>query len=204
MAKAQIAKLSPFRPGVKSNIFLDRASDFLGSKAPPAIVASLSTILVPYINFQNKSSIGRMVVATELAGEISDIFRELYEFNFQIAKIVPMASIAWSDEVSMKMNNSSCFNYRTIAGSNRLSLHALGRAIDINPCQNPCFVETHDGEVQVHPARAIRRRDAPGSIFEEGIAVSAFVARGWKWGGHWTSPRDFHHFQKDVEKGEIC
>lgn len=31
----------------------------------------------------------------------------------------------------MAADNSSAFNYRTIAGTDRLSRHALGRAVDI-------------------------------------------------------------------------
>ena len=34
-------------------------------------------------------------------------------------------------------NNTYAFNYRNVGGTNRLSNHAYGKAIDINPMQNP-------------------------------------------------------------------
>ena len=38
---------------------------------------------------------------------------------------------------SMSADNTSAFNFRVIAGTTLLSQHALGRAIDINPVENP-------------------------------------------------------------------
>ena len=37
----------------------------------------------------------------------------------------------------MSADNSSPFNFRVIAGTELFSQHALGRAIDINPVENP-------------------------------------------------------------------
>ena len=37
----------------------------------------------------------------------------------------------------MEADNTSCFNYRVVAGTNRVSKHGLGTAVDINPRENP-------------------------------------------------------------------
>ena len=42
-----------------------------------------------------------------------------------------------SDDASMAANNSSAFNFRRVQGTQVLSHHARGLAIDLNPVQNP-------------------------------------------------------------------
>ncbi len=41
------------------------------------------------------------------------------------------------DETSMDANNTSAFNFCNVSGSSRLSKHAYGLTIDINPKINP-------------------------------------------------------------------
>ena len=50
----------------------------------------------------------------------------------------------------MADNNSSAFNYRFIAGTERFSKHAFGRALDVNPLQNP-FVRSDSSVVPEGP-----------------------------------------------------
>jgi len=67
------------------------------------------------------------------------------------------------------------YNYRNIAGTSKLSNHAFGNAIDINPQANPM------GRNLV--------TDMPAS-------VSAIAARnGFDWGGDWKSKKDAMHFE---------
>jgi hypothetical protein len=88
-----------------------------------------------------------------------------------------------SDEASMAADNTSAFNCRRIAGTSRWSEHAYGRAIDINPVENP------------HVTAAIDRSQLrPGMIVADDVVVKAFAAIGWSWGGTWRSSKDYQHF----------
>ena len=100
---------------------------------------------------------------------------------------------AASDEASMAADNSSAFNFRLVAGTDILSQHALGRAIDINPVENPYVEGSH-----VSPGRGRRYLDRtdvrPGMIVPHEVVVRVFRRIGWGWGGRWTSARDYQHF----------
>ena len=61
----------------------------------------------------------------------------MYEANYPIEKVRLVDEYNADDETSMSANNSSCFNYRTISGTNKVSMHGRGLAVDINPLYNP-------------------------------------------------------------------
>ena len=104
----------------------------------------------------------------------------------------PITCFGWSDEASMAADNCSAFNYRLIAGTDRLSRHAAGRAIDINPFENPAI--TLNGIVC--PAGAAYRPGEPGTFGDGDRVVRAFKKRGWRWGGEFSHLHDYHHFEK--------
>ena len=94
--------------------------------------------------------------------------------------------------ISVKDNNTSCFNFRYVIGSDKLSDHSTGNAIDINPMQNPW----------VHPSshKIEGRKYDPsqkGTITEE--IVNIFKKYGWDWGGNWRNPDYQHFFKPDME-----
>ncbi len=70
-----------------------------------------------------------------------------------------------------------CFNFRRITGGTRLSDHAWGIALDIDPDKNP-FNKKHDPSKGMMPLAVVK-------IFEDA---------GWRWGGHFPKP-DCMHFQ---------
>src|ERR687891_28556 len=47
------------------------------------------------------------------------------------------------DRRSMKADNTSAFNCRFVAGTTRWSMHAYGKAIDLNPIENPYVSGSH-------------------------------------------------------------
>jgi D-alanyl-D-alanine carboxypeptidase-like protein len=100
------------------------------------------------------------------------------------------------DERSMAANNTSAFNCRPVAGTDRWSQHSFGAAIDLNPVQNPYVTEAGispaAGRAYARPGA--RRAAVEGLITEGSPAVRAFRAAGWEWGGDWTSPKDYQHF----------
>lgn len=178
--------------GVVVESAMDFAGAVAGTAAPPEVAASLCLIDVYHLGFDGRPHRGQIVVHRELAAEIGEIFRLMEQWRFPIAGVVPIVRYGWSDEASMAADNSSAFNYRTIAGTNRLSRHALGRALDINPRENPALYP--DGRIA--PAGAVYRPGTPGTFTEGHPAVCAFIERGWRWGGHFDPMRDYHHFEK--------
>jgi hypothetical protein len=100
----------------------------------------------------------------------------------------------------MTANNTSCFCYRKIAGSPRLSKHSLGLAIDINPLQNPCVKRRKDGTLFIQPQAgrqyANRQKNHPYKITKGDLCYRLFLAHGFSWGGNWRSSKDYQHFEK--------
>jgi hypothetical protein len=100
------------------------------------------------------------------------------------------------DELSMEDDNTSAFNCRGIPGSSRWSLHAYGRAIDINPLLNPSIDSAGTLEPKNAAVYLDRKRIDPGLLHSGDDAVRAFTDRGWTWGGNWKSPVDYQHFER--------
>jgi hypothetical protein len=162
-----------------------------GKEIPQHIKENLILIDVEYWSFDAGEKFGQLVIHQELATEVKAIFAEIKAARFPIEKIIPVAVYDWSDDASMEDNNSSAFNYRNIVGGENLSQHAFGRAVDINPRQNP-YVK---GDI-VLPQNAIYSPDAPGTIVSGDVIVEAFVKHGWDWGGNWQRLKDWQHFEK--------
>jgi len=70
-----------------------------------------------------------------------------------------------------------CYNFRLMRGSNRLSVHSYGAAIDLAPELNGLGVK-YKPNSRMMPMKVIR-------IFE---------SEGWGWGGEWHRP-DAMHFE---------
>ena len=147
---------------------------------------------MPFVNFNGENRIGQIVVARDVADDVAAIFSEIY--GFPIAQITPLVAFGWSDDASMEANNCSGFNYRVKVGKTELSAHALGRAVDINPRQNPYIC----GNITLPPG-ATYDAATPGTLLADEIVVRAFEQRGWTWGGRWTTLLDYHHFEKPMD-----
>lgn len=161
---------------------------------------SLALLSVPYRDFDDREKAGRLIVAGEIADEVADAFTEIFASGtFRIARMELVDRYGGDDDASMAANNTSAFNCRLTTSGSRLSAHAFGAAIDINPVQNPYV----SGDTTLPPAGAgfdevsERSADRPGVIVEGDIVTEAFGKQGWIWGGTWTSLKDYHHFSKD-------
>ncbi|NVN49448.1 M15 family metallopeptidase [Mycolicibacterium hippocampi] len=163
----------------------------------PLAPESLRRVDLDYWGFDDRPHRGRLVVHQDLTAEVIDVFQQLFELRFPIERMrtadhYPDAD----DELSMRDNNTSAFNCRDIPGTGNWSLHAYGRAVDINPRLNP-YVDRR-GDFQ--PANAgpwvDRSRTDPGTLNDGDPAVRAFTDRGWRWGGHWRTPLDYQHFER--------
>lgn len=161
---------------------------------------SLVMVSIPYRDFDNETRVGRMVVARDVASEVVDIFVEIFESRtFRIQTMEMVDHFGGDDDSSMAANNTSAFNCRLTTGGSRLSSHALGTAIDINPVQNP-YVR---GDTTLPPAgdafdeASERTEPVPGLVVRGDVVTTAFAKRGWTWGGDWSSLKDYQHFSKD-------
>jgi peptidoglycan LD-endopeptidase CwlK len=161
--------------------------------APQEIIDSLDMIDVLYYSFDQNLHQGQVVIHKELIKDLQEIFTLLREDRFPIQSFIPIADkrFQWNDESSMHVDNSSGYNYRFIADTKRLSDHALGRAIDINPLRNP-YIKNHI----VRPKGAVYDISKPGTINSGSHIVSYFKERGWDWGGEWVERKDYQHFSK--------
>lgn len=166
----------------------------VGTKAPISIIDQLVIIDIPYISFSGLKTTGQLVVHEDLASELQVIFEKVANLAFPIEKMIPIVQYEWDDIKSVTDNNSSGFNYRLISGTNRPSLHALGRAVDINPRINPYF-----GRLGVEPAEASYDPNAKGVLFEGSSVVNIFLQSDWTWLGRRAEYPDYQHFEKPAQ-----
>lgn len=134
------------------------------------------------------------------------VFKELFECQYQICSM-HLIDDYWtgdgveSDEASIEVDNTSCFCYRRASNAENLSNHAFGRAIDLNPLENPFVFIREDGTNEYYHANAepyVENRDpsVPHVITREGDAYRIFTSHGFSWGGDWENPKDYQHFEK--------
>ena len=132
-------------------------------------------------DYDNQMHVGEMVCNKQIAERVVNILRQLF------------------DAKQMRDNNSSCFCYRAIAGSTKLSKHARGLAIDINTLYNPYYRDLDDGTRFIQPATAEaycdRSWDFPYKIDHEDLCFRLFTEAGFEWGGDWTTRKDYQHFE---------
>jgi peptidoglycan LD-endopeptidase CwlK len=163
-----------------------------GTKAPKSVIDSLCLIDVQYYSFDGKLHQGQVVIDKMAKDDVLAIFNLILEKKFPIGKAIPIVKYNWSDDASMEDNNTSSFCYRFISNTDRLSKHAIGRAIDINPFYNP--VVYPDGKRVPSSAKYDLSRN--GTFSANNIIVKEFIKRGWRWGGTFTAYKDNHHFDK--------
>ena len=169
-------------------------------------LSDLRYLKMLHINFDGDYQVGEMIVNKSVAGEVLEIFEILCAEGYQIHSMYLIDNY-WagdgesSDWYSIDDNNTSCFCYRPATGSGNLSKHALGKAIDINPQQNPYVTYNSDGSPKYSHDNASkyvsnRSSDTAHVITTSDRAYELFTERGWTWGGSWNSPKDYQHFQK--------
>lgn len=159
----------------------------------------LRYVHILYVDFEGQTHEGELIVNEQVANEVMDIFYQLYlaEYPLSSVKLVDDYGEPFEDNLSMAANNTSAFNYR-YSSANKLSRHAYGAAIDINPMMNP-YIHS-DGRVS--PSNAadwVDRSDVRvGMIDKNDLCYQLFTSYGWEWGGNFRSEKDYQHFSKDL------
>lgn len=153
-----------------------------------------------YFDPKGAVRLGEMVCNKLIAADVARIFRQLFEAEYPIGRMELIDNYGADDERSMAANNTSCFCYRAVAGSRRLSAHARGMAVDINPLYNPYVKDLGGGRRKVRPKGGTpyinRGRKFVYKIDRGDLCYRLFTANGFRWGGAWRSCKDYQHFEK--------
>ena len=160
----------------------------------------LRYLKILHYDAEGRIRLGEMVCHESVSEDLLHIFRKLYEARYPIEKMVLVDEYGASDDLSMRDNNSSAFNFRFIVGSSSvLSAHSRGVAVDINPLYNP-YVKVRNGRRIVEPATAEKYVDREAKydykIVEGDLLCRLMKEYGFEWGGDWKSLKDYQHFEK--------
>lgn len=168
-------------------------------------INQLRYLKVLHYNYSHEIQVGELIVNEMIAEDCKNIFLELFSEEYEIQSMYLIDKF-WtgegvdSDTKSIENNNTSAFNYRVVPGTNQLSNHAKGYAIDINPLQNPYVQYSEDGSYGIHYKdmekyvdRSSRKKHM---ITHEDSAYQIFTKYGFTWGGDWNEEKDYQHFQK--------
>lgn len=158
-------------------------------------LSSLRYLLVAHYDGDGNVRQGELICNAEIAEDLLDIFSNLYVARYSIGSMRLVDDFDADDIKSMQANNTSCFNFRTVAGTAKLSKHSRGLAIDINPLYNPYVKGATVSPAEGAPY-ADRRADFPYRIDESDLCYQEFAKHGFKWGGHWKTMKDYQHFEK--------
>jgi D-alanyl-D-alanine dipeptidase len=200
---AEAADATPGFAGAVVEIPDDVAAEMQGVSIHdgcPVPIAELRLVTVNHWNFAGEVVMGRIIVHEDVAVEVAELFRGLYNLRFPIERMKLIDAYGGSDAKSMEDNNTSSFNCRFVTGKKGVfSKHSYGRAIDINPRINP-YVKGKHFEPTNAGAFLDRTQDVPGILRAGDEAVVSFEKAGWTWGGDWKSLKDYQHFEKPRRK----
>lgn len=182
-----------------SPTIFDRMENKSYSEGCTTEIKSLRYVKVLHYGFDEEIYVGELVVNRMIEKDILDIFKELFDEKYPIEKMLLIDEYDADDILSMEDNNTSCFNFRMVEGTTSLSNHAYGLAIDLNPLYNP-YVRTIEGKENILPRNGVeyadRNLDCKYYIKKDDVAYKIFKKYGFSWGGDWSSPIDYQHFQK--------
>ena len=164
----------------------------------PIALSDLRYLRVLHKDLSGKTLTGELICNVRIAEALTDIFRKLYAESYPIEKIRLIDAYDADDELSMRDNNSSCFNFRYVSFTNRISLHGYGLAVDINPLYNP-YIKVVDGQKVIAPDNSAdyedRTKNFRYKIEADDLCCRLFKAHGFLWGGDcWDDEKDYQHF----------
>jgi hypothetical protein len=159
----------------------------------PVSLDELRYVTVSFWGFDAKPHTGELVINRAYAQDIVSVFRKLYAARFPIEEMRLVTTADLNAHPTGDGNDTSAFVCRAAVGQTRWSEHAYGRAIDINPFQNP-YVKDDLVLPELASAYVDRSDKRAGMIFPGDVIANAFAAIGWGWGGSWRHSKDYQHF----------
>ena len=187
-APAFHASITRIGPGMR-----DRMVGVSWHKGCPVPLRRLRVLRVHRWGFDREVHRGVLIVNRYHAERLRRVMRKLYDARFPVRRMRPVDAYGGSDRKSMNANNTSAFNCRYVSGTTRWSQHAYGKAIDVNPIQNP-WVSNGVASPKAGQQYVDRSQHRRGMIHGGDRVVRAFAAVGWGWGGYWSGARDYQHF----------
>jgi hypothetical protein len=160
----------------------------------PVPLAQLRLLTLSYRGFDGRVHTGHLVANADAAPALVATFRRLFAARFPIRRMEPVDAYAGNDFASIEADNTSAFNCRPVSGGSGWSQHAYGRAIDVNPIENPYVSASGTTEHRASRPYLDRARHRPGMAYPGGTLVTAFASSGWGWGGAWSGAKDYQHF----------
>jgi len=168
----------------------------------PVHLDDLRYINVNHLNFNGQTVSGEIIVHKEVADDIVNIFAELYAIGYPIRQMRLVSDFGANDWQSIEADNTSAFNCRPITGNKKKwSKHAYGKAIDINPLENPYI--NRKGHISHKASWKYKKRvhsvntpENKALLLKNDKATKIFKNYGWIWGGDWSTIKDYQHFVK--------
>ena len=158
----------------------------------------LRYIHVLHIDNTGMTHEGEMICNKYIAETLIKIFKKLYKEKYPIEKMKLIDEYDANDEKSMEDNNSSCFNFRFISHTTRISKHGYALAVDINTLYNP-YIKVVDGETIIEPITGKPYVDRSQTfiykIEKNDLCYQLFIENGFEWGGDWEDRKDYQHFE---------
>lgn len=158
----------------------------------PVGLGDLRHIRASYMGFDGLEHVGEIVVHADAVAVTVALLRNMWDARFPLRSLRLIDDFGGSDLASIAADNTSAFNCRAVTGGTGWSVHAFGRAIDINPVENPYVTRS---QVLPDAGRAFldRADRRPGMIVAGDVVWSTARFVGWGWGGDWSSLKDYQH-----------
>lgn len=164
----------------------------------PVGVENLRLLTLSFWGFDSQVHTGELVVHRDQAQNVLASMKKVFEARFPVQRMDLMDVFEGSDDRSMEANNTSAFNCRSVESRPGVwSQHAYGRAIDVNPIQNPYVSSSGEPDPPAGGQYVDRSKEGVGMIHSRGPVVKAFSSVGWEWGGYWSSSKDYQHFSSN-------
>jgi D-alanyl-D-alanine carboxypeptidase len=148
----------------------------------PVTRKELRRVEVNHYTFSGKVKRGVLVVNRDVAASVSRIFTRLFRARYPIRKMRPVEVYNGNSNASLRADNTAAYNCRRPTQINappKESPHANGRAIDINPRENPWMDLRCDCWSPV--SRTHARKPGLGVIVSHGVVWDIFADEGWIW-----------------------
>jgi hypothetical protein len=168
----------------------------------PVSLYNLRYITLNHWDFEGKTVTGEIIVHKDVADDVVFIFEELYQAHYPVRQMHLVSDFKGNDWKSIDADNTSAFNCRPVTGNKkRWSKHAYGKAIDINPLENPYI--SRKGYISHKKSLKYRRRVHKYNSYADRAvllkndkATLIFKKYGWSWGGDWRNTKEYQHFVK--------
>ena len=167
----------------------------------PVAPSQLRRLTITYWDWHGRPRTGQVIARARAVRDLRAVFRVAFRTRFPLRSVTPVdeyyadgrRTSARSDIATMAADNTSAFNCRRVTGNrHRISPHAYGTAIDLNPFENPYV--THRRYYPHGAKKYLNRSKArKGMLLRSSPVVKAFQRRGWRWGVRYARP-DYQHF----------